>query len=129
MNDSAERTGNGGLSGAFSQLVASLVSLLRTRLELVTIEFEELQERAKSILVLAVVAAVFLSAAVVTLSALVLAIYWDDHPLMAILGMAVFYAVVGAGALAMLSRRERMTPFGATLAELERDADSLRGRK
>jgi len=129
MNDSADRPSTGGMSGAFSQLVASVVSLLRTRLELVTIEFDELQERTKSILILAVVAAVFLSLAVITLSALVLAAYWDSHPFMAILAMAVFYAAVGAGALAILSRRERPTPFAATLSELERDADSLRGRQ
>jgi uncharacterized membrane protein YqjE len=129
MDDSAERSSAGGISGAFSQLVASVVALVRTRLELVTIEFEEERERAKSILILSVVAAVFLSLAVITLSALVLAAYWDTHPLLAILAMAVFYGAVGAGALAILSRRERPRPFAATLAELERDSDSLRGKQ
>lgn len=128
MSDSAERSA-GGISGAFSQLIASVIELARTRLELVTIEFDEERERTKSILILSVVAAVFLSLAVVTLSALILAAYWDTHPFLAILAMAVFYGAVGAGALAILSRRERHRPFAATLAELERDAENLRGKQ
>jgi len=129
MPDSAEQASAGGLSRALSQLTASVVALVRSRLELLTVEFEEERERTKELLVLAVVATVFLLFAFVALSALVLAVFWESHPLIAILCMALAYAAVGIWAVARIKQRQRQRPFAATLAELERDAEALRGRR
>ena len=118
---------SGGLYGALSQLGASIFALVRTRLELLTLEFEEERERIKLLLALIVVAAVFLSFALIALSALVVALFWDTHPIAALVCVTLFYAIIGAGALLAVRRRTRGRPFDATLSELDNDAAWFRG--
>ena len=60
-----------GLVAALSGMAATAVVLLRTRLELATVEFEEERERITAMLVLIVVATVFGCFALVALSVLV----------------------------------------------------------
>jgi len=117
-----------GFAGALSGIASTAVALLRTRLELATVEFEEERERIKSMLSLIVVATVFACFAVVTLSILVIAYFWDTHPLAAIAGVAIFHALIAGGALLALKQQGQAhgQPFAATLAELERDAEALR---
>jgi len=57
-----------GLVAALSGMAATAVALLRTRLELATVEFEEERERIAAMLVLIVVATVFGCFALVALS-------------------------------------------------------------
>lgn len=127
LEPGAERPAT-GLAGALSGIAATLIALLRTRLELATVEFAEERERIKVMLVLVLVATVSACFAIVTLSALIVVWFWDSHPLAAMFGVALFYAVVAGGALMMLRQQVRAhgIPFAATLGELERDAESLR---
>ena len=127
MPDAAERPA-AGFAAALSGIAATLVALLRTRLELATVEFEEERERIKTMLVLIVVATVFACFALVALSVLVVVWLWDRYPLAAIAGVAIFYAVLAAGAVFGLMQQIQAhgRPFAATLDELERDADALR---
>jgi uncharacterized membrane protein YqjE len=125
----AERSA--GLGGALSGLSATLVATLRARLELATVEFEEQRERTKLMLVLVVIATVFSCFALVALSVLAVALLWNSYPLGALCGVVIAYAIVAAVALLALRRnaRAQARPFAATLAELERDAAALRGRR
>ena len=125
----AERSA--GLGGALSGLAATFVATLRTRLELATVEFEEQRERTKLMLVLVVIATVFSSFALVALSVLAVALLWNTYPFGALCGVVIAYVVIAAVALLALRRntRAQARPFAATLAELERDAAALRGRK
>jgi uncharacterized membrane protein YqjE len=129
MADPAEQRPPGGISGALSQLAASLAALLHIRFELATVEFEEERERAKDLLVLTVIATVFFCFALIMASALVVYLLWETHPLGALVGVTLVYLAIGAGALIMLKRRGQTRPFAATLAELEKDVKSLRGRR
>ena len=129
MADPAEQRSSGGLSGALSQLAASVIGLMRTRFELATLEFEEERERTKEMLVLIVVATVFLSFALIVFSVLVVALFWQTYPMTAIVCVMLVYAAIGAVALIVLRRRAQERPFGATLSELEKDADWFRGRR
>ena len=124
---SAERPA-AGLVSALSGMAATAVALLRTRLELATVEFEEERERIKLMLVLIVVATVFACFAVIAVSVWVVVWFWDSHPLAAIAGVAIFHALISAGALLVLKQQVQAhgRPFAATLAELERDADAMR---
>lgn len=115
-----------GLAGALSGIAATVVALLRTRLELATVEFEEERERIQAMLVLIILATVFGCFALVALSALVVVWLWDRYPLAAIAGVAIFYALIAAGAVFGLKQRAQGRPFAATLSELERDAEALR---
>ena len=124
---SAERPA-AGLVGALSGMAATAVALLRTRLELVTVEFEEERGRIKTMLVLIVVATMFACFAIVAVSVWVVVWLWDSHPLAGIAGVAIFHALVAVGAVLALKQQVQAhgRPFAATLAELERDADAMR---
>ena len=120
---------SGGLSGALAQLAATVVGLLRTHLELVTVEFEEERARTMDLLVMIVVATVFFSFALIVFSALIVVLFWETYPVAAIVCVMLVYVAIGAGALLVLRRRTRGRPFEATLAELEKDAAWFRGRQ
>ena len=129
MADSDESRPAGGISGALSQLTASVVAMLRTRLELVTVEFEEERERVKELIVLIVVATVFLSFALIAFSALIVVLFWQTYPIAAMVCVTLAYVIIGAGALFLLRQRTRARPFEATLSELEEDAAWFRGHR
>ena len=119
-----------GLGGALSGFVATTVAMLRTHLELATVEFEEQRERTKLMLVLVVIATMFSCFALVALSVLVVVLLWNSYPLAALCGVVLAYVVIAALALLALRQnaRAQSRPFSATLSELERDADALRRR-
>jgi uncharacterized membrane protein YqjE len=129
MADPVEPRPSGGLSGALMQLAASIVAMLHTRLDLLTVEFEEERERTKEVLVLIVVAAVFLCFALIVFSALIVALFWHTYPMTAIVCVMLVYAGIGAAALIALRRRTQGRPFDATLSEFEKDVEWFRGRR
>ena len=130
MPDSDDAPDRGGLSGALGRLGASTFALLRTRIELATVEFEEERERAKQMLVLVVCGALLALYALLFASLFVVAYFWDTNRLAAIAGVALFYVVLAALAFARLRQRARdkPPPFAASLSELEQDAAALRRR-
>jgi uncharacterized membrane protein YqjE len=120
-----------GLGAALSGVVATLVALLRTHIELATVEFEEEREHLKAMLALIVVAAFFACSTLFALSVLVVVWLWDRNPLLVIAGVALVYALIAAGAVLTLKHQlhARGRPFAATLSELESDANALRPKQ
>jgi uncharacterized membrane protein YqjE len=118
-----------GLRGALAQLGGSLLALLRTRLELVALEFDEERERTTARLVLSLVAVLFFAFAVFAASALVVVLFWETHRIAALCGITVAYLLVGCAAWWRLRvhQRDDAPPFAATLAELEHDRAWLAG--
>ena len=119
----------GGLRRALSRVGVAAVELIRTRIELASLEFSEGRERATQNIILAFVAGTFLAFAVLCASALVVIIFWDSHRVGAIAAVTAVHLVIGVGALLRLRAAERAAPppFQATLAELERDRQWLAG--
>jgi uncharacterized membrane protein YqjE len=117
-----------GLAAALSGIAATVVALLRTHLELATVEFEEVRARVGAMLALIVVATVFACCTFIALSVLVVVWLWDRNPLAVIAGVAVVYALIAACAALALKHQihAQGRPFAATLSELERDAGALR---
>ena len=116
-----------GLRGALARAGAATIELVRTRIELASLEFVEQREHAKRNVVLAVVAGAFLAFAVLSASALVVLVFWETHRVAAVAGVTAFHALVGVVALLRLRAAQRTAPppFAATLAELERDRQWL----
>ena len=104
--------------------------MVHTRVELAVVELREEGERRKQMLVLAVAAGVFLSLAAGLLALFVVVLFWDTHRLLAAGGVTVAYLAIGIFALLRLKERARNSPppFEATLTELARDVETLRGR-
>ncbi|HXX86778.1 MAG TPA: phage holin family protein [Casimicrobiaceae bacterium] len=128
MPDTDDSQRSGGISGALARLTGSLIALLRTRLELATVEFDEERERTKEMLLLAVCAALLGMFALLFASLFVIAYFWDSNRLAAVGAVTVFYVVLAMAVCARMKQRlrDKPTPFAATLSELEQDAASLR---
>ncbi len=117
-----------GLGDALSSLLATGIAMLRTRLELAMVEFEEQRERTKMMLVLVVIATMFSSFALIALSVVVVVLLWNSYPLAALFGVVLGYVAVAAIAIYALKQTSAPRPFATTLHELERDAEALRKR-
>jgi uncharacterized membrane protein YqjE len=116
-----------GLGGAVAQVGATVLALVRTRLELASVEFSEERERTQDRLVLLAVTIVGFAFALLAASAFVVVCFWDTYRIPALAGVTLFYAAIGAVAVLRLNagRRTDPLPFAATLAELERDYEGL----
>jgi uncharacterized membrane protein YqjE len=112
------------------RLGTSLLALLRTRAELVAVEFAEEKERNKGLLILAVVATLFLSMGVQLVALVVVVAFWDTYRFPAIVGVTGLYLAIGAWALLTLRHRWRASPlpFAASIQELTKDLEALGGR-
>jgi uncharacterized membrane protein YqjE len=119
-----------GLGGATARLGASLLGLVRSRLELASVELAEERDRVQyQVGSLFVAIALFLFA--LLFAALWVVVYfWDTNRLTAIAGVAIVFAAAGAALLMWRSQAARAAPmpFAATIAEFERDRAALAGR-
>ena len=128
MPDTDETPRAGGLSDAIFRLGGTVLALLRTRLELATVEFEEERERATELLVLVLSGVLLALFALLFASIFVIAYFWEAYRLWAIAGVTLFYVALAALTFMRLQQRRRDKPaaFSATLAELGQDVASLR---
>jgi uncharacterized membrane protein YqjE len=114
---------HGTLRGALARLGAAALALLRTRADLAALEFSEQRDRARAQLILLGIAGLALAFAAMAATALVIVCFWDSYRIGALVGVTLFYLVVGLAAIWRFNVRRRTdpAPFAATLAELERD--------
>ena len=131
MSEGNESRPQGGVMGAMAQLGASALAMLRTRLELASVEFAEARERLKEMVLLAAVGTVLGLFALLFASLFVIAWFWDSYRLEAVGGGTLFYVAITVLVFARLRKISRDTPapFATTLEELENDAAALRRRR
>ena len=117
----------GGLFESLKTLSASLVSIVHTRLELLSTDVAEEREHLISLLVMGLVALFCLGVGIVLLAILIAVVFWESHRLMALGGLTGFFLAAGAGVgwLAMHKARTRPRLFAASLAELSKDRQHL----
>ena len=117
-----------GLFESLKTLSVSLVSIVHTRLELLSTDVAEEREQLTSFLVLVLVALGCFGVGVVLLAMLVVVAFWETHRLLALAGMTGLFlaAGVGLGWLAMHRVRSKPRLFEASLAELSKDRQQLR---
>jgi uncharacterized membrane protein YqjE len=120
MPDSAQMQPKRGLLASLRRLVTTLVAIASTRLEILITEFEQEKLRLGRILVLGMAMVFFAAMALVFLSLLVLMLFWDDHRIAALAGIAVVYALLAATA-AWRGMRQKSRLFSTTLDELQKD--------
>lgn len=129
MSQAPNPAGPGPISSARA-LGATVIELVRTRVELAVVELQEEGQRRTRMLALAAAAGAFLALAALLLAAFIVIAFWDNHRLLAAAGVTAAYAGLGVWALLRLKRldRESPAPFEATLAELAKDVEALRSR-
>ena len=117
-----------GLFKSLKTLSVSLVSIVHTRLELLSTDVAEEREQLTSFLVLALVALGCLGVGAVLLAMLVVVSFWETHRLLALSGMTGLFLMAGIGFGWFAMHRVRTKPrlFEASLAELSKDRQQLR---
>jgi len=118
-----------GIVQSGRRMLAILIGMVRTRLNLLAVELMEEKSRIWLMLVLTALALIFASMALLMLSLLVIVAFWDENRLHAIAGLLAFYLAAAAASLLVLRHKARIgSPlFSHTLRELSKDTDELEG--
>lgn len=126
MTDGAPDT---GLFASLSRMLATLIALVQTRLELIGVEIEEQIEHAAAVLLWSIAAIFFASLTVLLLALTIVIAFWDEHRLLAASLVTASFAATAliAGLVARHRLRNRPRFLGATIGELGRDAAVLDG--
>jgi uncharacterized membrane protein YqjE len=128
MDDSdAPGRSAGGLFDSLRALIATLVAMAHTRVELFGTEIEEELRRIVELLLGGLVVLALASLGLLFSGLVVIAAYWDTHRVAATVGVAVGFIVLAAASyLAVRARtRRRSRLLASTLDELERDLELL----
>ena len=109
------------------RMLAILVSMVRTRLNLMAVELIQEKSRIWMVLVLTALALVFGSMALLTLSLLVVVALWEENRLLAIGCLFLFYVVATIVTLVALQQKAKVgsSLFATTLSELVKDSTAL----
>lgn len=129
--DSAGGTSRGtGLLDSLRRLVATLLDIVHTRVEIVATEFEEERERIRELVLFGFLALFFAGFGFLLLTLFIIVLFWDTYRVFAVGGFALLYLGLGVLAAATLRQRLKTRPrlFAATLAELAKDRERLARR-
>lgn len=121
------QAGSGGLFESLKTLAATLIGIIHTRLELLSVDIAEEREHLITLLVLAQAALFCFGVGVVLLALLVVAAFWETHRLLALGGASGLFLFVGAAMAWAAVHKTRTRPrlFAASLAELSKDRQHL----
>jgi uncharacterized membrane protein YqjE len=127
---SALRDG-GGLFDSLRAMLATLVTLAHTRLELLTVELEQEVERVVSTLLWAILGIFCGGLAVLMIALTIVIAFWDGHRLLAAGLVSLLFAGLAVAASLVVRHRLRTRPrfLSATIGELERDARALESER
>lgn len=112
------------LRQSVGDLACTLLSIVRTRLELFSLEASEQKSQLISMLGMAFGALLFLTLAVLVFSLTVALFFWPtEHRYLALSLLALFYAVIGGGLFLFVRHKLLFSPmpFSGTIDELRRD--------
>jgi uncharacterized membrane protein YqjE len=110
--------------------LASWVAIVKTRVEIISVELEEQREWMEHLLLLAVGAAFCVSMGMILLTLFVVVLFWDSHPLAVLGAFAVLYLGGGLALWLTLQQKIKTKPriFSTTAAELGKDYSALQPR-
>ncbi|MDD5295829.1 MAG: phage holin family protein [Rhodocyclaceae bacterium] len=122
MSDSPQ-----GLLPSSRRLLAAVVAILRTRLEILATELEEEKLRLSAIAMLGAFAAFFLSFGLIFLVLYLTVLFWDSR-LLVLGGATLLFFALGVAALLRVAGeiRRKSGLFSGSLSELRRDWEALR---
>ena len=120
----------GGLLRSLTRMLATLVALAQTRLELLTTELQEEVQRAAELLMLAFIALLAAGAGVIFIGITIIIAFWDGPKLLAAILVTSGFLLLAVIAVAVLMSKYKRKPklLAATREELEKDRESLESR-
>ncbi|HEX4880621.1 MAG TPA: phage holin family protein [Limnobacter sp.] len=112
---------------ALKRVVASLLGMGQTRLELAGVELAQARQNTVQTVVWSILLALALAFGSLFVCLAVVALFWDTHRMPAILGCVLLYATLAGWFYARLKQAlAAQTPlFEATIAELGRDRQAI----
>lgn len=121
---------NTGLLESLSALASTLVSVVYTRLELLSTDLEVERAYLFSLVVQYLIATFFLAVGLVIGIMLIVFVLWENHRLFALSLMAGFFLLMGfgIGCYAIYKTKTKPKLFSASLSELLKDQQKLDSR-
>jgi uncharacterized membrane protein YqjE len=116
-----------GLLSSARAVLAGLVEIGQTRLQLASTELEEERLRIAQLLLCATAALFFLGLGLVLFALLLVLLFWDDHRFLVLSIEAGLVLAIGAALAGVWRHKARAKPrlLAATLTELQRDRKAL----
>jgi uncharacterized membrane protein YqjE len=116
-----------GVLQSLRDLVGGAVAALQTRLQLLSVDAQEAGWRLAAIVLYGIVALFCLFVGTVLLALLIIVVFWDRSPALAVGLLSLFFLLAGAGCALLARRHARVAPglFAATLDALARDREAL----
>ena len=116
-----------GIVRSARRMLAILVGMARTRLNLLAVEIMQEKSRIWLLLMLTALALLFALMALLTLSLFVVVAFWDEHRLLAIGCLLAFYVAATLVTLFVLRQKSKAGSklFSGTLEELAKDSAAL----
>ncbi len=116
-----------GILDSVRSFLASWIAIIKTRVEIISVEIEEQREWLEQLVLLAVGAAFCLSMGLILLTLFVVVLFWDNHPLAVLGAFTIIYLGGGLALWLTLRQKIRTKPrlFSTTAAELGKDYATL----
>jgi uncharacterized membrane protein YqjE len=120
-----------GLFKSLANLLATVIAIAQTRVELLTTELQEEIHRAAEILVWTLVALLAVAMGLFVTALVIIFVFWDTHRVLASVLVASSFFVLALAALVVLRVKVRNRPrlLEGTLAELAKDREHLKMRR
>jgi len=115
-----------------SSVAGGFTALVKTRLELLSLELTEEKDRLLSVLLFGAAGLLFLHLALIVVAVLVGLFFWGtEYRYIALAVLVLVYALIGLGCLLLMKKYLGLaaTPFAATIDALRDDAQALRGHR
>ena len=121
----------GGLFASIAQMLATVIGIAQTRLELLTTELQEEVHRVAEIMVYTVVALLAAGVGLFLLALVVIFLFWDTHRVAASISVTgVFFLIAVVAALTLRAKVRAKPPMlDGTIAELKKDRATLMKRR
>ena len=128
MSDEPSSQRDTGLFHSAQNLLNLWLRVVHTRIQIVATEFEEERERIKTLVLHGVLALVFISLGLITLTLFVTLWLWELYGVQALGIIGVILLGIGIAIALRARRHERARPrlFATTLTELGKDRQTLR---
>lgn len=116
-----------GVIDSIRSFLASWVAVLKTRVDIISVELEEQREWLERLILMALAALFCISLGIILLTLFIVVLFWETARLWVLGGFAVLY--LGGGAVLWMLLRQKMKAkprlFSATSSELAKDYSAL----
>lgn len=110
------------------RLASTIITMIKTRVELASVEVEEQIHRHINYLLMSLLAMFLFWVSIALFALLVIILFWDTHRIEAVMGMALAFASAAAiiGLRVRSSFSARPALLAATMEELRKDVEALK---